>query len=179
MVDESTRRCRYCGFLYYAWKLPAHETICSMRPIPAGQSGLALSPLPDEDPPRAPGLAKLPHKHWALVEPAVPHFRRAVKVMLARPAASLIRACTEARRVHRSGTAPRGDLRHGFLKRLPPQDGEVAETVSLPRDQLASLELARFSPRNAVTPVENPLRPSGLCCRHELLRRELCWNPAA
>ena len=92
-----------------------------MRPIPAGQSRLALSPLPDEDPPRAPGLAKLPHEHGSLVEPAVPRFRRAVNVMLARPAASLIRACAEARRVHRPGTALRGDLRHGFLKRLPPK----------------------------------------------------------
>jgi hypothetical protein len=26
-------RCRFCGYLYYSWKLPVHEAICSMRPV--------------------------------------------------------------------------------------------------------------------------------------------------
>ena len=31
MWDESTGRCRFCGYLYYTWKLPMHEAICCER----------------------------------------------------------------------------------------------------------------------------------------------------
>ena len=26
---DPVERCRYCGYLYYVWKLPFHESICS------------------------------------------------------------------------------------------------------------------------------------------------------
>ena len=31
MWAEPTGRCRFCGYLYYTWKLPAHEAVCSCR----------------------------------------------------------------------------------------------------------------------------------------------------
>jgi hypothetical protein len=46
--DESTGRCRFCGYLYYIWKLPVHEAICSMRPdqvlrLPFSQTSTPLT----------------------------------------------------------------------------------------------------------------------------------------
>lgn len=42
---DQVGRCRFCGYLYYTWKLPVHESICSMRPA---DSGPPLSFLPEE-----------------------------------------------------------------------------------------------------------------------------------
>jgi hypothetical protein len=65
--DESTGRCRFCGYLYYTWKLPMHETICSMRPRPAEASGPPLPLLPDEHALGAPRIAQLTPAHGAVV----------------------------------------------------------------------------------------------------------------
>ena len=52
MSHEPVARCRYCGYLYYTFKLPSHEAVCSSGPAgyiaPAGRKGMRIPLTSDE-----------------------------------------------------------------------------------------------------------------------------------
>ena len=66
------------------------------------RSGSPPTPLPDQCSPDAPGVAQLSRRHGAVVQVAAPPLWSLIHVVAAVFAASGVRACTEARRVHQA-----------------------------------------------------------------------------
>ena len=52
MSHAPVARCRFCGYLYYTFKLPSHEAVCSSGPAgyiaPAGRKGMRIPLTSDE-----------------------------------------------------------------------------------------------------------------------------------